>query len=55
MEKIPNIGGIIDSVDFAKYKEVHPDAKPLRYGPQMKREWRQVLDEVVIPLDHELR
>ncbi|MCW1929505.1 type I restriction endonuclease subunit R [Bhargavaea beijingensis] len=54
-DPIPNIGSIIDSKDFAKYKALHPDAIPLKYGPQMKREWRKVLDEVIIPLDQELR
>ena len=54
-EPIPNIGGIIDSKNFEKYKAVHPEAKPLRYGPEMKRQWRKVLDEVVVPLDTELR
>ena len=54
-DPIPNIGGIIDSKNFEKYKAVHPEAKPLRYGPEMKRQWRKVLDEVVVPLDNELR
>ena len=52
---IPNIGSIIDSKNFEKYKAVHPEAKPLRYGPEMKRQWRNVLDEVIVPLDNELR
>lgn len=52
---IPNIGSIIDSKNFEKYKAVHPEAKPLRYGPEMKRQWRKVLDEVIVPLDNELR
>ncbi|MUV38169.1 Type I site-specific deoxyribonuclease [Lentibacillus sp. JNUCC-1] len=55
MDPIPNIGEIIDSRDFDKYKAVNPDAKPFKYGPGMKREWRNVLDEVVVPLDDELR
>lgn len=54
-EPIPNIGGIINSKEFDKYKEVHPDAKPLKYGPEMKRQWRKTLDEVVVPLNDELR
>ncbi|MED2974089.1 HsdR family type I site-specific deoxyribonuclease [Fictibacillus sp. B-59209] len=52
---IPNIGGIIDSKRFDKYKAIHPDAKPLKYGPEMKRQWRKTLDEVIVPLDDELR
>ncbi|MGO4500031.1 type I restriction endonuclease subunit R [Paenibacillus sp. 2RAB27] len=54
-EPIPNIGGIIDSKQFDKYKAVHPDAKPLKYGPEMKRQWRKLLDEVIVPLKDELR
>ncbi|UYY97942.1 HsdR family type I site-specific deoxyribonuclease [Peribacillus frigoritolerans] len=54
-DPIPNIGGIINSKQFDKYKAVHPDTKPLKYGPEMKRQWRKTLDEVIIPLDDELR
>ena len=54
-EPIPNIGGIINSKQFDKYKAVHPDAKPLKYGPEMKRQWRKLLDEVIVPLKDELR
>jgi type I restriction enzyme, R subunit len=54
-EPIPNIGGIINSKQFDKYKAVHPDAKPLKYGPEMKRQWRKMLDEIIVPLGDELR
>ncbi|MED1204212.1 type I restriction endonuclease subunit R [Heyndrickxia acidicola] len=54
-DPIPNIGGIINSKQFDKYKAIHPDAKLLKYGPEMKRQWRKRLDEVIIPLDDELR
>lgn len=54
-DPIPNIGGIINSKQFDKYKAVHPDAKPLKYGPEMKRQWRKTLDEVIVPFDDELR
>ena len=54
-DPIPNIGGIINSKQFDKYKAVHPDAKPLKYGPEMKRQWRKTLDEVIVPLNDELR
>ncbi|MGX5469134.1 type I restriction endonuclease subunit R [Bacillus toyonensis] len=54
-DPIPNIRGIINSKQFDKYKAVHPDAKPLKYGPEMKRQWRNTLDEVIVPLDDELR
>ncbi|WP_163582056.1 hypothetical protein [Gracilibacillus saliphilus] len=36
-------------------KAVNPDAKQLKYGPEMKRQWRIVLDQVIVPLDDELR
>ncbi len=54
-DPIPNIGGIINSKKFDQYKAIHPDAKPLKYGPEMKRQWRKTLDEVIVPLDDELR
>ncbi|MFV2050844.1 type I restriction endonuclease subunit R, EcoR124 family, partial [Metabacillus sp. YM-086] len=54
-EPIPNIGGIIDSKQFDKYKAVNPDARPLKYGPEMKRQWRKTLDEFIVPLNDELR
>ncbi|PFO62772.1 type I restriction endonuclease subunit R [Bacillus cereus] len=54
-DPIPNIGGIIDSKRFDHYKIVHPDAKPLKYGPEMKRQWRKILDEFIVPLGEELR
>lgn len=54
-DPIPNIGVIIKNKDFTRYKELNPDAHPLKYGPQMKREWRNLLDEVIIPFDQELR
>lgn len=55
MVTIPNIGSIIDSLNFDEYKLLHPNTKKFQYGPEMKREWRKVLDEVVVPLDNELR
>ncbi|MEC0259344.1 type I restriction endonuclease subunit R [Paenibacillus lautus] len=55
MNPIPNIGGIIDSKQFDKYKAIHPDAKPLKYAPEMKRQWKNTLDEIIVPLDDELR
>ncbi|MDQ0859971.1 hypothetical protein QFZ72_003450 [Bacillus sp. V2I10] len=54
-DPIPNIGGVINSKQIDKYKAVHSDAKPLKYGPEMKRQWRKTLDEVIVPLDDELR
>ena len=55
MDPIPNIGSIIDSLNFEEYKALHPNTKKFQYGPEMKREWRKALDEVVVPLDNELR
>lgn len=54
-EPIPNMGGIINSKQFDMYKAVHPGAKSLKYGPEMKRQWRKTLDEVIVPFDDELR
>jgi type I restriction enzyme, R subunit len=54
-EPIPNIGGIINSKQFDKYKVINPEAKPLKYGPEMKRKWRKTLDEIIVPLIDELR
>jgi len=55
MDAIPNVGRIIESKNFANYKEAHPEAILLKYGPGMKRAWRTMLDEAIIPLDQELR
>lgn len=54
-DSIPNIGGIIDSKRFDLYKAVHPDAKPLKYIPEIKRQWKTTLKEVIVPLNDELR
>lgn len=54
-EPIPNIGAIIDSKQFERYKEIHPEAKPLKYGPEMKRQWKKTLDDILVPLEDELK
>ena len=54
-DTIPNIRGILDSKEFDKYKAENPGAKPLKYGPEMKRDWIHVLNEVIVPLADELR
>lgn len=54
-EPIPNIKGIIESKNFEAYKIQHPEAKPFKYPQQMKRAWREILDEQLIPLEDELR
>ncbi|MFC4025577.1 type I restriction endonuclease subunit R [Oceanobacillus longus] len=55
MDPIPNISDIINSRNFEEYKAVNPGAKPLKYGPEMKRQWRKILDESLVPLRDELR
>jgi len=55
VDQIPNIGSVIDSKQYDLYKVANPEAKPLKYGPELKRQWRKTLDEVVVPLDDELR
>ncbi|MFC6464891.1 type I restriction endonuclease subunit R [Marinilactibacillus sp. GCM10026970] len=54
-DPIPNMGGIINSKDYDKYKLSNPEAKPFKYAQAVKRSWRLVLDEVIVPLDNELR
>ncbi|ALV22232.1 type I restriction endonuclease subunit R [Carnobacterium antarcticum] len=55
MESIPNLKGIIESKDYDAYKNLHPEVKPFKYPQAMKRAWREVLDEQILPLDNELR
>ena len=55
MDPIPNISAILNSRDFDGYKAVNPGAKKLKHGPEMKRKWKKVLDEVIVPLRDELR
>ena len=54
-EVTPNIGNIIDGSNFEVYKQWNPDAKRFKYPQDIKRAWRIVLDEAVIPLENELR
>ena len=54
-DPIPNIKGIIESKNFETYKATHPEAKPFKYPQAMKRAWRIVLDEELLPLEDELR
>ena len=54
-EVTPNIGNIIDGSNFEVYKQLNPDAKRFKYPQDIKRAWRIVLDEAVIPLENELR
>ncbi len=55
MEPIPNISNIMSTANFDAYKAIHPDVKKLKYNPEMKRTWRNILDEQILPLDAELR
>src|SRR5690606_1197429 len=55
MKQIPNIKGISDSRRFEEYKAVHPEAIPLSYFPKMRRAWGDMLDEIIMPLNEELR
>lgn len=55
MDPIPYIGRIINSKQFDQYKAVNPATKPLKYGSELKRQWRKVLDEVIVPLRDELK
>lgn len=55
IERIPNMKAIIESKKYDSYKEIHPESKHFSYAQAIKREWREVLDEVIIPLDDELR
>lgn len=51
---IPNIGSIIDSKNFEKFKAENPDTKPLKFGPMLRRYWKKMLDEKIVPLKEEL-
>lgn len=55
METIPNIKGISDSRRFDEYKKTHTDAVPLSYFPKMRRAWWSRLDEIIVPLNDELK
>lgn len=54
-EKIAHIGRIIDSKDFDQYKMNNPEAIPFKYAQQIKKEWRKVLDDIIFPLEEELK
>ncbi|WP_117168039.1 type I restriction endonuclease subunit R [Paraliobacillus sediminis] len=55
MDAIPNMKSVIESKDYDAYKVLHPEVKPFKYPQMMKRTWRKVLDEEIVPLDDELR
>lgn len=54
-DPIPNIGTIIESKNYEAYKAKHPESKPFKYPQQMKRAWKDLLDNQIIPLYDELR
>lgn len=55
MDPIPNMKSIIESKDYDTFKSRHPEIKPFTYPQKMKRAWKQVLDEHILPLDEELK
>ncbi|QKS69718.1 type I restriction endonuclease subunit R [Paenalkalicoccus suaedae] len=55
MDAIPNMRSIIESKDYETFKAQHPEVKPFQYPQMMKREWKHMLDEQIVPLDDELR
>lgn len=54
-EPIPNLGNIIKSANFEEYKKLHPESKRLKFNPELKRKWRELLEKSILPLDDELR
>lgn len=55
MDPIPNVKNIIESKVYESYKIEHPEVKPFQYPQLMKRAWRKVLDEQIVPLENELK
>lgn len=53
--QIPNMKAIINSKNYEGYKAKHPEAKLFKYRQEMKRAWRKMLDDELIPLENELR
>jgi type I restriction enzyme, R subunit len=54
-EAMPNIRSIINSASFEDYAASNADAKRLKYTPEMKRQWKSLLNELIIPIDTELK
>lgn len=54
-EEIPNMRKVMGKIDFAAYKEDHPDMNPFKYRQMMKNNWSKTLNEELIPLENELR
>jgi len=54
-EEIPNMGNVMEKIDFAAYRKDHPDMNPFKYRQMMKNKWSETLNEELIPLEDELR
>ncbi|WP_419957312.1 AbiH family protein [Psychrobacillus psychrotolerans] len=54
VEDIPNIGSIIDSRDYKKYKIKYSEINKFKYPQVIKQNWKNVLDEKIIYLNAEL-
>ncbi|TYS89959.1 AbiH family protein [Rossellomorea aquimaris] len=52
---IPNIGRIIESRDFNKFKAKHPEMNTFRYSQQIKHFWKKELDEKVVWINNEVK
>ncbi|WP_332632558.1 AbiH family protein [Halalkalibacter flavus] len=55
VNEIPNIGRIIDSKDYEKYKARHPEINPFKYSQAIKHFWQKELDEKVVWLNDEMK
>ncbi|MBC1500157.1 type I restriction endonuclease subunit R [Listeria weihenstephanensis] len=54
-DQVPNLRKISKSFRFDEYKVAHPEAVKLTVRKEMKQEWKQQLDEIIVPLQDELR
>ncbi|KAA0566613.1 magnesium transporter [Bacillus sp. CH30_1T] len=52
---IPNIGRIIESKDYDKYKAKHPEMNPFKYSQNIKHFWQKELDEKVVWINNEVK
>jgi hypothetical protein len=52
---IPNIGRIIESKDYYKYKAKHPEMNPFKYSQDIKHFWQKELDEKVVWINNEVK
>lgn len=55
MKNIPNIKGILESKNVKLSKKNYPDNKPFKYAQDMKRAWREVLEEEIILIKDEYK